>query len=69
MRSIALDHIALALPRMANGGKLEVIVLTIDVDPSGVEGPVAIELAATRPVALPAGPVPELRTTFRLTRS
>ena len=54
---------------MANGGKLEVIVLTIDVDPSGVEGPVAIELAATRPVALPAGPVPELGTTFRLARS
>ena len=45
------------------------MVLTIDVDPSGAEGPVAIELAATRPVALPAGPVPELGTTFRLTRS
>lgn len=42
------------------------MVITIDVDGSGAEGPVAIELAATRPVALPAGPVPELGTTFRL---
>jgi hypothetical protein len=42
------------------------MVLTIDVDPSGSEGPVAIELTSSRPVALPAGPVRELGTAFRL---
>lgn len=42
------------------------MVLTIDVDPSGSEGPIAIELRSSRPVALPLGPVPLLGTTFRL---
>jgi hypothetical protein len=38
------------------------MVLTVDVDPSGSEGPRFIEVAAARPVALPDGPVPELGT-------
>jgi hypothetical protein len=42
------------------------MVLTIDVDPSASKGPVAIELASSRCVAMPAGPVRELGTTFRL---
>ena len=42
------------------------MVLRIDVDPSASEGPVAVELATTRPLGLPAGPVPVLETTFRL---
>jgi hypothetical protein len=42
------------------------MVLRIDVDPSASEGPVAVELAATRHLDLPAGPVPALGTTFRL---
>jgi hypothetical protein len=42
------------------------MALTIDIDPSGAEGPVAIELAATRPLDVPPGPVPELGATFRL---
>ena len=42
------------------------MVITIDVDPSGAEGPPAIDLAAARPVTLPAGPVPALGTSFRL---
>ena len=42
------------------------MVLTIDVDPTGPEGPIAIELHTTRSLALPAGPVPGLGTTFRL---
>jgi hypothetical protein len=42
------------------------MVLTIDIDPSAGEGPIAIELASSRSVALPAGPVRELGTTFRL---
>jgi methylmalonyl-CoA/ethylmalonyl-CoA epimerase len=41
------------------------MVLTVDVDPSGSEGPLFVEIAATRPVALPDGPVPELGTAFR----
>ena len=31
--------------------------ITVDVDPAAAEGPVAIELASDRPLALPAGPV------------
>jgi catechol 2,3-dioxygenase-like lactoylglutathione lyase family enzyme len=42
------------------------MVITIDLDPSGAEGPVAIELASRRPLDLPGGPVPALGTTFRL---
>ena len=42
------------------------MALTIDVDRSAAEGPVFIELATTRTLALPPGPVPELGTTFRL---
>jgi methylmalonyl-CoA/ethylmalonyl-CoA epimerase len=44
------------------------MVLTIDVDPSASEGPVAVEIEARRRVPLPAGPVPALGTTFRLVR-
>jgi catechol 2,3-dioxygenase-like lactoylglutathione lyase family enzyme len=44
------------------------MVITIDLDPSGAEGPVAIELASTRALDLPVGPVPALGTTFRLAR-
>ena len=42
------------------------MVLTIDVDPSGGEGPIAVELASSRPVDLPEALVRELGTTFRL---
>jgi catechol 2,3-dioxygenase-like lactoylglutathione lyase family enzyme len=42
------------------------MVLTIDVDPSGSEGPIAVELTSSRPVALSPGRVRELGTTFRL---
>ena len=41
------------------------MAITIDVDPSAAEGPVAIEVAADRPLALPAGAVPALGATFR----
>jgi len=41
------------------------MALAIDIDPSASEGPIAIELASSRSVALPAGPVRELGTTFR----
>ena len=41
------------------------MVLTIDVDPTAAEGPVAIELATTRALELPPGPVAGLGTTFR----
>jgi hypothetical protein len=41
------------------------MVLTIDVDPSASEGPVAVEIEADRRVALPASPVPALGTTVR----
>jgi methylmalonyl-CoA/ethylmalonyl-CoA epimerase len=41
------------------------MALTIDIDPSAGEGPIAIELASSRSLALPAGPVRELGTTFR----
>ena len=43
------------------------MALTIDVDRSGAEGPVAIELASTRDVVLPDGPVADLGTIFRIT--
>jgi catechol 2,3-dioxygenase-like lactoylglutathione lyase family enzyme len=42
------------------------MILTVDVDPSASEGPIAIELRSSRPLALPRGAVPELGTTFRL---
>jgi hypothetical protein len=42
------------------------MVLRIDVDPSREEGPIAIELATSRALTLPRGPVPDLGTTFRL---
>jgi catechol 2,3-dioxygenase-like lactoylglutathione lyase family enzyme len=42
------------------------MILTVDVDPSGSEGPIAIELRSSRPLALPRGAVPELGTSFRL---
>jgi catechol 2,3-dioxygenase-like lactoylglutathione lyase family enzyme len=42
------------------------MVLTINVDPSASEGPVAIELRSSRSVALPPGPVRDLGTIFRL---
>jgi catechol 2,3-dioxygenase-like lactoylglutathione lyase family enzyme len=42
------------------------MILTVDVDPSGGEGPIAIELRSSRPLALPRGAVPELGATFRL---
>src|SRR2546423_13414061 len=41
------------------------VILTVDVDPSGSEGPIAIELVSLRPLALPAGPVSQLGTTLR----
>jgi len=44
------------------------MALTIDVDPSGSEGPLAIELATSRALTLPPGPVPGLGTTFRIAR-
>ena len=42
------------------------MILAVDVDPSASEGPIAIELRSSRPLALPRGAVPELVTTFRL---
>jgi hypothetical protein len=41
------------------------MVLTVDVDPSGSEGPVAIEIEADSRLELPATPVPALGTTVR----
>ena len=41
------------------------MVITVDVDPTGAEGPVAIELASPRRLVLPDGPVRDLGTTFR----
>jgi len=41
------------------------MVLTIDVDPSASEGPLAVEIEADRRVVLPATPVPALGTTVR----
>ena len=43
------------------------MVIRVDVDPSQGEGPVVIEIAASRPVSLPEGPVPGLGASFRLT--
>src|SRR5205085_2865413 len=43
------------------------MTITIDVDPTGAEGPVAVELATTRSLVLPPGPVADLGGTFRLT--
>ena len=40
--------------------------LTVSFDRDRAEGPVTIELATTRPIAVPPDPVPELGTTFRL---
>jgi methylmalonyl-CoA/ethylmalonyl-CoA epimerase len=51
--------------RLVYGWPDSPMVLTIDVDPSGAEGPLFIEVAAARPVALPDGPVPELGAVFR----
>jgi methylmalonyl-CoA/ethylmalonyl-CoA epimerase len=45
------------------------MVLNVDVDPSASEGPVAIEVHASRAVALPAGPVPGLGASFQLVPS
>jgi catechol 2,3-dioxygenase-like lactoylglutathione lyase family enzyme len=42
------------------------MTLTIDVDRSAAEGPVAIELATARRLVLPDRPVADLETTFRL---
>ena len=39
--------------------------ITVDIDGARPEGPVAIELASDRAVALPAGPHPALGTVFR----
>jgi hypothetical protein len=44
------------------------MAITVDVDPSVGEGPMAIELGASRPLSLPDGPVPGLGATFRLER-
>jgi methylmalonyl-CoA/ethylmalonyl-CoA epimerase len=41
------------------------MTITIDLDPTTAEGPVAIELAADRPLVLPAGAVPPLGAVFR----
>jgi hypothetical protein len=38
--------------------------IAIDLDPAADEGPVAIEIAAAREVALPAGPHPVLGAVF-----
>ena len=40
------------------------MVIRVDVDPTRAEGPIAIELASTRPLALPDGPEPTLGATF-----
>jgi hypothetical protein len=42
------------------------MTVTIDVDPTGSEGPVAIEVATRRLLALPPGPVPDLGATSRV---
>ena len=41
------------------------MVITGDVDPSGAEGPVAIEIVADGPLARPPGAVPALGAVFR----
>jgi len=42
--------------------------LAVEIDPARDEGPVAIELASDRAIALPAGPHPALGTVFRRVR-
>jgi hypothetical protein len=42
--------------------------LAVEIDPSREEGPIAIELASARAIALPDGPHPALGTVFRLVR-
>lgn len=42
--------------------------LAVEIDPGRDEGPVAIELASDRAIALPAGPHPALGTVFRRVR-
>jgi methylmalonyl-CoA/ethylmalonyl-CoA epimerase len=42
--------------------------IAVDIDPASEEGPVAIEYAADRPVALPPGAHPALRRAFRRVR-
>ena len=39
--------------------------ITVEIDPEGEEGPICIEYASTRPVALPDGPHPVLGAMFR----
>lgn len=39
--------------------------LVVELDPRGDEGPLALEVASPRPLALPAGPHPVLGATFR----
>ena len=43
------------------------MALTIDVDPSGAEGPIAVQVASTRRLVLPETPVADLGTIFQLT--
>jgi catechol 2,3-dioxygenase-like lactoylglutathione lyase family enzyme len=40
--------------------------LVVELSPGGEEGPLAIEIASTRPVDLPRGPVPQLGAVFTL---
>ena len=40
------------------------LTITVAIDPSADEGPVAIELATGRPVEIPAGPHPALGAVF-----
>jgi methylmalonyl-CoA/ethylmalonyl-CoA epimerase len=42
--------------------------LAVEIDPARDEGPIAIELASDRAIALPAGPHPALGTVFRRVR-
>jgi hypothetical protein len=42
--------------------------LAVEIDPARDEGPVAIELASGRAIALPDGPHPALGTVFRRVR-
>jgi hypothetical protein len=42
--------------------------LVAEIAPDAEEGPVAIELGPDRDLALPAGPIPPLGTTFTIDR-
>jgi hypothetical protein len=42
--------------------------LAVEIDPARDEGPVVIELASARAIALPDGPHPALSTVFRRVR-